>query len=74
MTTEFFKKKFTTTPVNKVDLSLTLEASDVTQTSADLKVIPSDNEDLLFLDIRIGNGLDQVRPQLHHGQHGAERA
>ena len=44
MTTEFFKKKFTTTPVNKVDLSLTLEASDVTQTSTDLKVIPSDNE------------------------------
>ena len=44
VTTEFFKKKFTTTPVNKVDLSLTLEASDVTQTSADLKVIPSDNE------------------------------
>ena len=44
VTTEFFKKKFTTTPVNKVDLSLTLEASNVTQTSADLKVIPSDNE------------------------------
>ena len=30
--------------------------------------------DLLFLDIRIRDGLDQVRPQLHHGQHGAERA
>ena len=48
VTTDFYKKKFTTTPVDKVDLSLSLETSNITQTSADLKVIPSNNDVTYF--------------------------
>lgn len=45
ITTEFHKKKFTTEIVATVDLTFQAEVTDITQKSANIKIIPSNDQD-----------------------------
>lgn len=48
VTTPFYKKKFETTIVNKIDMTFEAEVTDITNNSANIKVIPSQSRESYY--------------------------